>query len=133
MRQQRIELSIEDSAAPHDYPHRPITLPEQLRCPRHKSMLIHRGETLICKTGCLFPIVTGIPRLVASNSYASSFGLQWNAYRTTQLDSNTNSRISYERLSRCFGDSLDTLEGKSVLEAGCGAGRFTEVLLKAGA
>jgi SAM-dependent methyltransferase len=96
-------------------------------------MLIHRGETLICKTGCLFPIVTGIPRLVASNSYASSFGLQWNAYRTTQLDSNTNSKISYQRLSRCLGDSLETLKGKSVLEAGCGAGRFTEVLLSAGA
>jgi SAM-dependent methyltransferase len=32
-----------------------------------------------------------------------------------------------------MGGSLDFLHGKTVLEAGCGAGRFTEVLLSAGA
>jgi len=134
MTQQRIQLPIEVSALPHDYEQRPIiALPDQLRCPRDQSMLTHRGETLICNMGCLFPIVARIPRFVASHNYASSFGLQWNAYRTTQLDSNTNTKISHDRIRRSFGGSLDGLEGKSVLEAGCGAGRFTEVLLQAGA
>jgi SAM-dependent methyltransferase len=32
-----------------------------------------------------------------------------------------------------MGGSLDRLKGKVILEAGCGAGRFTEVLLNAGA
>ena len=36
-------------------------------------------------------------------------------------------------MTRCLGGSLDVLRGKSVLEVGCGAGRFTELLLEAGA
>jgi len=37
-------------------------------------------------------------------------------------------------MRRCFGeDAWNALAGKQVLEAGCGAGRFTEVLLKQGA
>jgi len=41
--------------------------------------------------------------------------------------------ITETRLNRCLGDLKDNLEGKLVLEAGCGAGRFTEVLLNKGA
>jgi ubiquinone/menaquinone biosynthesis C-methylase UbiE len=79
-------------------------------------------------------IESGIPRFTASGSYASLFGDQWKAYKKTQLDSYTGSPISELRLNRCLGDGLkNTLEGKLVLEAGCGAGRFTEVLLKKGA
>jgi len=66
-------------------------------------------------------------------SYASSFGLQWNAYRRTQLDSATGTTISRDRLTRMLGGSLDAVSGRLVLEVGCGAGRFTEVLLDAGA
>jgi 2-polyprenyl-3-methyl-5-hydroxy-6-metoxy-1,4-benzoquinol methylase len=87
---------------------------------------------LRCPEGCTFPVVRGIPRFVASQSYASAFGLQWNKYRLTQLDSFTGTTISRDRLRGCVG-SLDRLAGASVLEAGCGAGRFTEVLLEAGA
>jgi SAM-dependent methyltransferase len=37
-------------------------------------------------------------------------------------------------MRRCFGETAwGSLAGKQVLEAGCGAGRFTEVLLKEGA
>jgi SAM-dependent methyltransferase len=46
--------------------------------------------------------------------------LQWKAF-------------SRDRLTRCLGGSLDVIDGKSVLEVGCGAGRFTEVMLEAGA
>lgn len=79
-------------------------------------------------------IIYDIPRFVDSGSYASLFGDQWKAYKKTQLDSYSGSPISESRLNRCLGDTLkDNLEGKLVLEAGCGAGRFTEVLLKKGA
>jgi len=78
-------------------------------------------------------IIAGIPRFVQSEKYASSFGLQWNAFRRTQLDSFTGLTISRDRLTRLMGGSLDVLAGKSVLEAGCGAGRFSEVMLEAGA
>jgi SAM-dependent methyltransferase len=79
------------------------------------------------------PVVGGIPRFVPSDDYASGFGLQWKHFRRTQLDSYTGTTISRDRLTRCLGGSLDAVCGASVLEAGCGAGRFTEVLLAAGA
>lgn len=80
------------------------------------------------------PVVNGIPRFVKSDNYASAFGRQWNRFQKTQLDSSIKFPLSQERLKRCLGDDLwQNLNGKLVLEAGCGAGRFTEVLLKQGA
>jgi len=51
----------------------------------------------------------------------------------TQLDSYTGTTIFRDRLIRVLGGSLDAVREKSVLEAGCGPGAFTEVLLDAGA
>ncbi|MCA9191819.1 MAG: class I SAM-dependent methyltransferase [Planctomycetales bacterium] len=78
-------------------------------------------------------IVNGIPRFVTSENYASAFGLQWNTFPKTQFDSFTGQPISEERLSSAFNEPLSELNQKRVLEAGSGAGRFTEVLLKYGA
>lgn len=38
--------------------------------------------------------------------------------------------MTQERLARCLNGRLENIAGKTVLEAGSGAGRFTEVLLK---
>jgi 2-polyprenyl-3-methyl-5-hydroxy-6-metoxy-1,4-benzoquinol methylase len=78
-------------------------------------------------------VVGQIPRFVPSDGYAAAFGRQWLTYRRTQLDSETGTAISRTRLERCVGAPLASLRGRSVLEAGCGAGRFTELLLGAGA
>jgi len=78
-------------------------------------------------------VVAGIPRFVKAGSYASLFGDQWKKYKKTQLDSYSGSNISAARLNRCLGELQDKLTGKLVLEAGCGAGRFTEILLQKGA
>lgn len=80
-----------------------------------------------------FETVNGIPRFVKTGSYASLFGDQWKQYKKTQLDSYSGTTISADRLNRCLGDLKDKLAGKTVLEAGCGAGRFTEPLLNKGA
>jgi len=80
-----------------------------------------------------YPVINRIPRFVPLENYASSFGLQWNAYRRTQLDSYTGLPISKSRLTRLAGGSLDIFKEKNVLEAGCGAGRFTEIMLQEGA
>ena len=67
-------------------------------------------------------------------AYVDNFGLQWNLFEKTQLDSYTGIPLSRDRLIRCCGPQLfGSLRGKHVLEAGCGAGRFTEVLLDQGA
>ena len=106
-----------------------------LQCPDHGAPLERNPahDTLVCPEECRFEIIGGIPRFVAAENYARGFGVQWNAYRRTQLDSFTGTTISRDRLERCLGGSLDVVSGATVLEAGCGAGRFTEVLLAAGA
>lgn len=105
----------------------------QWHCPRHGTTLIRHSEHCECSDGCVYPVKNSIPRFVTQDNYASSFGLQWNEYRTTQLDSHTGMTISHDRLERILGGSLAIVKGKKVLEAGCGAGRFSEILLKAGA
>lgn len=70
----------------------------------------------------------GIPRFVVDAGYAERFGEQWNRWRLVQLDSHTGKPLSRTRLEEGTGWRLDTLRGALVLEVGCGAGRFTEVL-----
>ncbi|MDT7604822.1 MAG: hypothetical protein QOF61_2819 [Acidobacteriota bacterium] len=114
--------------------------PPELRCADHAEPLTangSRGRTdnvceIVCPRGCRFPVVKNIPRFVGLENYASGFGLQWNTFRKTQLDSYTGTTISRDRLARCLGGSLEIVRDQSVLEVGCGAGRFTELLLAAG-
>lgn len=106
----------------------------QWSCPVHRNSLTQSAQALNCGDGCAYPVVTGIPRFVSSDNYSAAFGSQWKKYRLTQLDSYTGVPISRTRLERCMGEALwAELQGKHVLEAGCGAGRFTEVLLDKGA
>lgn len=105
-----------------------------LRCPEHLEALINRDLYLECPKGHHFPVIEGIPRFVSTKSYADAFGAQWKRYRLTQLDSFSGVPITEERARRCMGEELwRNLSGKHVLECGCGAGRFTEILLQRGA
>lgn len=65
--------------------------------------------------------------------YATNFGLQWNSFPTVQVDSQTGASFSRSRLIESSGWDLEELEGRTVLEIGAGAGRFTEILEGAGA
>jgi SAM-dependent methyltransferase len=87
-----------------------------------------------CPDGHRFTTVDGIPRFVPPTTYADAFGAQWLRYRRTQLDSHTGTTLSRERARRCIGEEAwGALRDAQVLECGCGAGRFTEVLLEEGA
>jgi 2-polyprenyl-3-methyl-5-hydroxy-6-metoxy-1,4-benzoquinol methylase len=99
-------------------------------CPIHGKVMQRHKSDLSCPDGHYFPVVDGIPRFVVGKNYADPFGAQWKRYRLTQLDSHTGVPITAERMRRCLGEGLwNGLRGKQVLECGCGAGRFTEVLL----
>ncbi len=73
-----------------------------------------------------------MPRFVPEQNYADSFGLQWKLHSKTQLDSYTGRPISRNRLFEVTGWP-DNMAGQVILEAGSGAGRFTEILLGTGA
>ncbi|MDE2595725.1 MAG: class I SAM-dependent methyltransferase [Sphingomonadales bacterium] len=103
------------------------------RDPASGAILAHEGDALVAPDGTRHPIVSGIPRFVPPGNYADDFGAQWNRFPQTQLDSHTGLTLTRDRLARCLRGELDSLGGKRVLEAGSGAGRFTEVLLAAGA
>src|SRR5690349_17820330 len=120
-----------------------MRIPPELRCLPHGEPLTSAAGTaddisgatdaIVCRSGCRVPVVRGVPRFVPSDGYAAAFGWQWTHFRKSQLDSHTGTSISRQRLTRCLGGSLAVVKGKTVLEAGCGAGRFTEILLDAGA
>jgi SAM-dependent methyltransferase len=93
-----------------------------------------RMETLRCSScGALYPVRDGIPRFVPPENYAGNFGFQWNRFRATQLDSHSGVPISRDRFMRQVGLTDAELRGRRVLDVGCGAGRFAEVALAAGA
>ncbi|OGW84164.1 MAG: hypothetical protein A2987_00420 [Omnitrophica bacterium RIFCSPLOWO2_01_FULL_45_10] len=104
-----------------------------LRDPANGSVFMFVDSSLNSECGHSYPIIHGIPRFVSAANYSNDFGEQWNRFPKTQLDSFTGLDNSEARLARCLWGNLKNLKGKKVLEAGSGAGRFTEVLLKYGA
>lgn len=79
-----------------------------------------------------YEIRRGLPRFVPSSNYADSFGFQWNTHAKTQLDSYSGLTISRDRVFEVTRWPED-MRGQRILEAGSGAGRFSEVLLSTGA
>jgi len=105
-----------------------------LACPTCKSSLTRRGEALLCsKDGRRFPILRGIPRFVESDAYVDSFSFEWNTHKTTQLDIFRNDGSSEDTFRKKTGFNPEDLKGKLVLDAGIGAGRFTDVMARWGA
>ena len=115
-----------------------------LACPRCRSGLtatppVPEGGDLLEATlhcagcGAEYPVRNGIPRFVPPDSYAESFGMQWNMFRTEQLDSASGASLSSDRLLTETGWSPSWMRGRIVLDAGCGAGRFLEVAAGTGA
>lgn len=80
-----------------------------------------------------YPIHDGIPRFVPESNYADNFGMQWNKFAKTQLDSHSGHPISSERFWKATGWRPEELDGQWVLDVGCGSGRFAEIALSAGA
>ena len=109
-----------------------------LVCPEGCGPVHPSGDALVCAAQHRWPVRNGIPRFVPASNYADAFGLQWNTFPRTQLDSYTKVPLSRDRLRRCVGEDGWAALNRSgrplqVLEVGCGAGRFTEVLLRTAA
>jgi len=89
---------------------------------------IQNGSIICLACNHEYPIIKHIPRFVDQNNYCESFGYQWNRHRRIQLDTYNGYRFSHERVFEETKWPVD-LKDQFVLEAGSGAGRFTQVLL----
>jgi len=76
--------------------------------------------------------VRGILRFVDESNYADSFGYQWQRFDRTILDRADRNR-SEQDFIRKTGLHPQDLQGKLVLDVGCGMGRFAEVVTRWGA
>lgn len=97
--------------------------------PANGLPLRRMGDSLADTDGHSFPMIAGVPRVCDPENYASNFGLQWNEFRETQLDS-ADVSISERRFFAETAWDPHSLDGLDVLEVGSGAGRFSQVVLK---
>jgi SAM-dependent methyltransferase len=116
---------------------------ELLRCPACGGRLsleqaafdqgeVREGRLVSGGCGAAYPIRNFIPRFVGDDNYARGFGFQWNRHARTLVDKFNGTTITADRFYAGTQWNREELGGKRILEAGCGAGRFTEVMLAAG-
>lgn len=91
------------------------------------------GELVCAAEWFTVPIREFVPRFVPNGGYSENFGEQWNRFRRTQIDKFNGTTLSHERFYSGTGWSPAELKGARILEVGCGAGRFTQIMLDAGA
>jgi len=100
-----------------------------LCCPQcHGRLDEHNGgfRCTICER--IFPRVNGLMRFVESQLYAKSFAYEWQRYSRAQWGESSD-----RTFARKTGFDRSRLKGKLVLDAGCGTGRFVDVVNRSGA
>jgi SAM-dependent methyltransferase len=91
-----------------------------------------QGRPVLCPgCGAQYAAVNGILRFVPHESYSESFGFQWLRHARTQVDE--GNRNGTERTLRTMQVTPELVKGRRVLDAGCGVGRFADVLARWGA
>jgi 2-polyprenyl-3-methyl-5-hydroxy-6-metoxy-1,4-benzoquinol methylase len=99
----------------------------------YQDGLVKSGK--LCSENMQFSYVIEnfIPRFVAFNNYADSFGWQWNVFSKTQLDSFSGHSITSTRFWSATNWDKSSMNEQWILDAGCGSGRFAEIALTSGA
>jgi len=92
---------------------------------------IREGSLTCDKCGQVYPIVRYVPRFIASDLYTRSFSVEWNIFSRTQLDRGPREE-SRKTFVEKTGFSLAQLKRKTILDAGCGMGRFSEIASRVG-
>ena len=103
------------------------------RCPKCSHSLVDNSDELKCvRCGRTYKKTDGVFTFLSETNIAESFGIQWNTFPKVQLDSYSGDSRSLERFLNETGWYQNKLKGSLVLDAGCGAGRFSEVSLLMG-
>ena len=110
----------------------PLPLGDFVCADCHSPLTTAEASLRCANCQAIYPLRDGVARFVPAENYSQSFGLQWSRHRRTQLDSAVGKPISEHRLYQATGWARE-LRGQRILEAGSGAGRFTEVLCRTGA
>jgi SAM-dependent methyltransferase/glycosyltransferase involved in cell wall biosynthesis len=119
----RVEQEVEEtpSTEPKAEP-KVEPLASIVRCPQcGRTTCVHLSER------------DGVVLAVGDDGHADSFGEEWTRWSSTQIDSfgyqggYQGERNSHESFHKKTGLDQEQLNGRVVLDAGCGAGRYAEI------
>lgn len=97
--------------------------------PVSQKPLVLTENALMDGDKVVYAKINGAYRVTGNDNYANNFGFQWNRFVKTQIDTSADNKLSYDRLMAVTGWDKEDLSGKNILEAGSGAGRFSQVIL----
>ena len=79
-----------------------------------------------------YPVINAVPRFVDTEYYSNSFGYEWNTWPKVQFESENIGLPMEGHTTKMFrevtGFTEEEVRGKSVVEFGCGPGRFLDVV-----
>lgn len=102
--------------------------PAPLACATCSGRLWRSANVLRCGScGVVGRFARGVWDFCPANDYAENFGDQWSRFQRTQLDSWNGTTISRRQFELVTGWSPEDMQGQVVLDAGCGAGRYSEI------
>ncbi len=97
--------------------------------------IVWTGE-LSTASGRTYPIVRGVPRFVSREMYASSFGFEWTRWPRVQFESENVARPMEGHTTRMWeritGVAPEQIAGRTIVDFGCGPGRFLDVVRRKG-
>lgn len=87
-------------------------------------------------SGAQYPIVRGVPRFVAREQYTASFGWEWERWPRVQFESENAGRPMAGHTTRMWeritGAGIEDVSGRTIVDFGCGPGRFLDVVRRKG-
>ena len=91
-------------------------------------------------SGRVYPIVRGVPRFVEKQDYSASFGWEWSRWPRVQFESENVGRPMAGHTTRMWeritgvGTAIsdDDVRGRTIVDFGCGPGRFLDVVRRKG-
>jgi SAM-dependent methyltransferase len=88
------------------------------------------------RSGRTYPIIRGVPRFVSEEAYADSFGVEWNRWPRTQFEFENIGRPMEGHTTRMWDRithlSPEEIRDKTIVEFGCGPGRFLDIVRSKG-
>jgi SAM-dependent methyltransferase len=94
--------------------------------------MVWAGELRAAGSGKTYPIVRGVPRFVSREHYAASFGWEWSRWPRVQFESENVGRPMAGHTTRMWeritGATPEDVHGRTIVDFGCGPGRFLDVV-----